>query len=277
MKIRLILSLLLLTIVSYGQMQMTSYTGEPFNYVSYITPGNKLWVIFQPGHGGASFTKDQLAAYGYGRLAQKETLPFNLLIVQAKKGTTSWLDNYTPISSRWSETFKKLGITHAALTGHSLGGKETIRQIWVDHTGIFIGFVALAGDYPYGPEAELKAPVVTKAPVLLLAGTKDTSVSWWSTNTVNTMITKVHPGQSDIKVIPDASHGTVLTKGYNINDCDGADQCYEVGKRVWNFFVSLIPKDPPPIHCPAVLDTIHKTAVFVLPDSSIYKTTIQKQ
>lgn len=274
---KLLFLLLLLPFLCSAQMQRQQYTGEPFKYVTYTAPSNKLWVIFQPGHGGASFTMDQLAAYGYGRLAQKETLPFNILIVQAKKGTVSWLDDYTPISKRWNETFAKLGIKYAVLTGHSLGGKETIRQIWTNNTGVFVGFIGLAGDYPYGPEPELKASVITTSSVLLIAGYNDTSVSYWSTNTVNTMINKVHPGQSDIKIIPGASHGDVLSKGYNPKDCDGIDKCYEVGKQVWNFILKRIPKDPPPIQCPAILDTIHKTAIFVLPDSSIYKTTIIKQ
>lgn len=235
---KLFLFLLLIPALCLGQMTRTDYTGEPFKYVTWTSKcGNDLWVIFQPGHGGASFAMDQLAAYGYGRLAQQQDLPFNILIVQAKKGTASWLDDYTPISKRWPETLKKLGITRAVLTGHSLGGKETIRQIWTDHTGVFVGFVALAGDYPYGPEIELKSGVTTISPVLLIAGTGDKSVSYWSTNTVNTMLNNVHYSQSTILLIPNADHGTVLSKGYNPSDCNGVENCYEVGKQVWNFIL----------------------------------------
>lgn len=233
-----VLLLFLIPCLAWSQMTRSDYKGEPFNYVTWTSKCNDLWVIFQPGHGGASFTIDQIALYGYGKLAQKQDLPFNILIVQAKKGTTSWLDDYTPVSKNWLATLQKLGITRAVLTGHSLGGKETVRQIWVNHTGVFVGFVVLAGDFPYGPDPELKLPVVTTAPVLLIAGSGDTSVSYWSTNTVNNMLNKVHPGQSEIRVIPGASHGEVLAKGYNPKDCDGIEQCYEVGKQVWNFIIS---------------------------------------
>lgn len=117
MKKQVIKSLLLVFIsfVCQAQMIRNNYVGDPFNYVTYTSPCNTYWVIIQPGHGGASFTIDQLAMYGYGRMASTQDLPFNILIVQAKKGTNSWLDDYTPISKRWPETLQKLGIKRAVL------------------------------------------------------------------------------------------------------------------------------------------------------------------
>jgi len=262
--------LLLMPCICFGQMQRTSYVGEPFNYVSYTSPANKLWVIIQPGQGAASYDMTTIGNIGYGRFAQTMVLPFNVLIVQAKKGVE--IDNYTPISKGWADTFSKLKMSYAIITGYSLGGQETIRQLWVDHTGVFIGFIAMCGQYPYGPEAELKLPIVSKMPMFLLHGDADKSISWYQSNTVNTMISKVHQGQSTMVIVPGWSHSDAWVKGY---DFKSTQQYY--GKMVYDFIVSLIPKDPPPIKCDALLDTINKSAIFVLPDSTLYKTTIIKQ
>lgn len=267
---KILFLLFLLPCLAWGQMQRTPYIGEPFNYVTYTAAGNKLWVIIQPGQGAASYDINTIGNIGYGKFAQTETLRFNVLIVQAKKGSS--IDDYTAISKNWSLTFQKLGIKYAVLTGYSLGGQETIRQIWVNHSGVFVGFVPMCGQYPYGPEPELKVSVTTTTPVFLLHGDKDTSISWYQSNTVNNMINKVHPGQSSMSIIPGGGHSTAWTYGY---DYKSTQQIF--GKMVYNFILSRIPKDPDPIPCGALLDTIHKTAIFMLPDSSIYKTTIIKQ
>lgn len=230
MKKQIIKSLLLVFIsfVCQAQMIRSNYVGEPFNYVSYTSPCNTKWVIIQPGQGAASYTIETVASIGYGKLAQKQTLPFNLLIVQAKKGKS--IDDYTPISKNWSATFSKLEITRAVLTGYSLGGQETIRQLWVDNTGVFVGFVAMCGQYPYGPEIQLKSGVVSYAPLFLLAGDKDTAISWYQSNTVNSMVNKVHAGQATMVIIPGGSHSDAWIKGYDPNN--------EFGKLVWNFITS---------------------------------------
>lgn len=266
----LLVFLLFISSFSYGQMSRIQFVGEPFNYVSYTAPTNKLWVIIQPGQGAASYDITTIGNIGYGRFAQTITLPFNVLVVQAKKGTD--IDNYTPITKNWSFIFQKLGIEYAVLTGYSLGGQEAIRQIWIDHSAIFVGFVPMCGQYPYGPEPELKLPVTTKVPVFLLHGDADKSISWYKSNTVNIMINKTHPAQSTMVIIPGGSHSDAWLKGY---DFKSTQQDY--GKMVYNFIVSLIPKDPSPIQCPALLDTINHTAIFTLPDSTLYKTTIIKQ
>lgn len=268
MKKQVITIFILLTSLSCcAQMQRQNYVGEPFNYVTYTAPANKLWVIIQPGQGAASNDITTIGNIGYGRTAQAKTLPFNVLIVQAKKGKS--IDDYTPISKNWSKTFANLGIKYAILTGYSLGGQEAIRQIWVDHSGVFVGFVPMCGQYPYGPEPELKADVISKVPVLLLHGDKDASISWYQSNTVNNMINKVHASQSSMVIIPGGSHSDAWNKGYDIQS--------DYGKIVYNFILSLIPKDPKPIQCSALLDTLKSTAVFTLPDGTLYKSTLIKQ
>lgn len=270
-KIIVIIIFYFLPLVCYGQMQRSQYIGDPFNYVTYTSNQNKVWVIIQPGNGAASYDISTLGNIGYGKFATTTTLPFNLLIVQAKKGTTG-IDDYLPIKNNWSLTFIKLGIKKAILTGYSLGGKETIRELWIDHTGVFIGFVAMCGDYPYGPETELRSDVVSTSPIFLLAGDKDTQISWYQSNTVNNMVNKVHPGQSTMVIIPGGSHSDAWIKGY---DFKSTTQDY--GKLVYNFINSIINNTSQPIHCQALLDTINNTAVFTLPDSTLYKTTIIKQ
>lgn len=225
---KLLILFLLIPFISFGQMQRQNYVGEPFNYVSYINGCNSFWVIIQPGQGAASYSIEQIAAIGYGRLAQKQDLPFNVLIVQAKKGKS--IDDYTPIAKNWQATFTKLNISKAALTGYSLGGQEAIRQLWVNPT-LFAGFVAMCGQYPYGPETQLKASVVASVPIFLLHGDKDTAISWYQSNTVLNMINKVHYGQAVLNIIPGGSHSDAWVKGYDPNN--------EYGKQVWNFLISL--------------------------------------
>lgn len=226
--------LLLILVFCFGQsvepsvMQRAQYVGEPFNYVTYTAPCNSLWVVIQPGNGAAGYSIEQIAAIGYGRLAQKQDLPFNLLIVQPKKGTG--VDNYTPIAKGWTDTFSKLQITRAVLTGYSLGGQETIRQLWVNDSGVFVGFVSMCGQYPYGPETQLKANVISSVPLFLLHGDKDTAISWYQSNTVNSMVNKVHAGQATMVIIPGGSHSDAWIKGYDPNN--------EFGKLVWNFITS---------------------------------------
>lgn len=210
----------------FGQMQRTAYIGEPFNYVSYTVPCNYTWVVIQPGNGAASYDLATLGNIGYGKIAQTTTLPFNVLIVQAKKGKTG-TDDYEPIKKNWPATFEKLHISTAILTGYSLGGKETIRQLWTDHTGVFIGYVAMCGDFPFGPEVELKADVVSTYPLFLLTGNSDKQVTWYQSNTVNNMVNKVHPGQSVMVIIPGGSHSDAWIKGYDLNN--------EYGKQVYSF------------------------------------------
>lgn len=226
---KLLFFFLLVPCFVFGQMQRQNYVGDPFNYVAYTNSCNSFWVIIQPGNGASGYTIDQIAAIGYGSLAKKQDLPFNVLIVQAKKG--SGVDDYTPISKNWSSTFSKLTISKAALTGYSLGGQETIRQLWVDASGVFVGFVSMCGQYPYGPETQLKSNVVSSAPIFLLHGDKDTSISWYQSNTVLNMINKVHYGQAVMLIIPGGSHSDAWVKGYDPNN--------EYGKQVYNFLVNL--------------------------------------
>lgn len=216
MKKFILLSLILLSTLCSAQMTRTNYTGAPFKYVTWTSKCNDLWVVIQPGNGASGYTIDQLAMVGYGRAASTQDLEFNVLIVQAKPGYKG-IDDYVDIKNAWPKTFAKLNIKKAVCTGYSLGGKETVRQIWLDSTGVFVGFVVFCGDFPYGPEKELLSPVKTKAPVRCLAGDADKQVSYWYTNTVNTMINSAHPGQSQIKVIPGADHGAVWSNGYSLD------------------------------------------------------------
>lgn len=225
---KLLFLLLLLPFLAIGQMQRTSYLGEPFNYVTYTVPCNSLWVVIQPGNGAASYDMVTLGNIGYGKIAQTTTLPFNVLIVQAKKNPGT-IDDYVSVKNNWASTFQKLGILKAALTGYSLGGKETIRQLWTDHTGVFVAFVAMCGDYPYGPEAELKLDVVSTCPTFLLTGDKDTQVTWYQSCTVNNMVNRVHPGQSTLVIIPGGNHSDAWLKGYDPNS--------EYGRQVYSFIL----------------------------------------
>jgi hypothetical protein len=72
-------------------------------------------------------------------------------------------------------------------------------------------------------------------------------------------------------IIPGGGHSTSWEQGYNWNATSGA------GKEVREWILRICkPVIPPPIKCEALLDTINNTAIFILPDSTIFKTTIIK-
>lgn len=230
MKKLIFLLLTIFSVTCFGQMSETRYVGEPYNYVTYTNPCNELWVIIQPGHGAAGYSIETLSNVGYGKYAKTRILPFNVLIVQAKKGTYSWLDDYVPVKKNWSTVFTKLGITKAVLTGYSLGGKETIRQIWTDKTGVFVGFVAMCGDFPWGSEPELKVDsLACPKPVFLLHGTADTQVGYSQSIFVAKKLNAVHPGQATLVLIEGASHN-VWDRGYNPDN--------EYGKQIYAFILN---------------------------------------
>lgn len=311
MKKFLWLSLLLSCALSVSA-QMKAYYGVYQNipYVFWDGPGKDLVVIAQgSGEFATSFNVSALPnaainSVGYAAQAKNGAVfEFDILVAQSYRApgvngnpTQLYLMHDLANLIKQFKPDKVLG------TGYSFGG-QLMAGFYTDSQNgtkptdyiggdIFDGYIIMAGKAPGSPNWCAHA----SKPVLIVHGSNDTAVpisnglnimnkingSGCSTYTVFPNYKQTWKGSvmsyvpcsipdtelSRMYIIIGGSHGSSWNQGYNLKD--------PVGAEVYKFIKKVCEKPaPPPINCPAELDTVAWIAKFVVgSDTLIYK--IQK-
>lgn len=305
---RTLLSTLFLLIFLSATAQMTPKYGsfENIPYVFWDGPGTDMVVVAQgSGEYSTSLTAvnmNNINANSYAQYAKAGIVfDFDILVAQSYKGTgMSGNPSQVYLKKSLSRLIKTFNPSSVTGTGYSFGGQlmagfmtasknsNDISSGYIGHE-IFDGFIIMCGQAPGISDWYIHK----NKPRLIIHGTSDSAVKIGNgikimnesnkarcskyvfpdyLNIDGTWTIEEVPDSatSKMKVIINGSHSSSWSKGYNYND--------PIGKEAITFIQKIaISKRPKPFVCKALLDTINKTAIFTLPDSTLYKATIIKQ
>jgi len=271
---KLLLFLLLLPALAFGQMQRIVHIQEPFkgvklNVITYQTPVySDDWVIWFPGSGEATGPADgsklaNVEKAGYALHAKNgKVFPWNVIAIQCIKGYEEVKDVIVDY------LVQVYGARDIVITGHSLGGRETINYLtnYKDRPckGYVRAFVPVAG------QISGSSPVwctTVDAPVLAVHNVDDTAIRIINSQKLINGLKSCSTRVSEAVLV------TRPTGGHSSSWAYTPDPAHPVYQFI---AAALRDKAPPPIQCTAELDTLNNTAIFTLPGKQIKASIIRE-
>jgi predicted peptidase len=298
---RLLIILLFIPCLAFGQMRVESHKQELFkgvrlNYKVYYSPTpTNNWVLFLHGSGEGGLPDgsqlDKVDANGLPKNAKYGAVyNFNILAAQAYKLPGDAISRFESI--RWviidlvKEYYKA---DRLIVTGLSQGGMEALDFGFRDPKGYIDAIIVMCGKTSWSKDIPRDTVYTTDGAKAILAWSKYRDIPYCAVHgTADKAPSGVNysDGYNAYKAILSSSlnksrnktiflpiigggHSSAWVKGYDKNDPTG------IGKRVFEFIDEVFYR--PPIACTALLDTIKMNAQFLLPTGRVYKAAITKQ
>lgn len=249
---KLVLLLILLPAIAFGQMKITSGKVKNIGYRTYETSSDD-WVISLVGLGEVGTNLDLVEKVGYPKYAKAGyVFPFNVIAFQIPAGGYNdyWLIQDWAV--QWvKDTYKADKII---VTGYSLGSRGAWTLLKADKAKLITAIAPVAGYYDASQGAIKDLPSV---PGYSVHGDRDNTMSYaWDKGGIDEY-NRTHPGSQLINGVNQPLHYLQTLPGVSHNSWDFA---YDLKGPLLPWITSIFGESTPPPSAPA--DPVVKTEVI---------------